>query len=277
MGHRKKYRTAISVILSFFLTVCLFLIMFCTELWMGYLGTRTFHDSLTESSYIEHTINKMKSEVAQLLAEKGIPTEFAEEIDNNSCYVEVNNYVSAVLEGKQGHIDTADFEVAFRQYLNEYLEENQIYQTEGIRTTVDEVVNRAGGIYRQYLQPGFAVAFRQFGTQLQQSVRIALISAVVMAVIIGAILLALYHYKHRAVRYMAVSTVSALIWNLICAILIQKTDVTSGLEVGPDYYLDFLKCYVKNGLDEWWMISAFGILMLIMLCAVAKYLKHNVK
>lgn len=277
MGHRKKYRTAISVILSFFLTVCLFFIMFCAEIGTGYLGTRTFQDSLTESRYIENAINKMKAEMAQLLEDKRIPPEFAEEIDNNSCYIEVSNYVSAVLEGKQGYIDTTDLEETLRQYLNEYLETNQIYQTEGIRTTIDEVTDRAGELYRQYLQPGFVATFRQFGQQHRLPLEIMLISSAVIAVVIVVILLAFHHYKHRAVRYMAVSTASAVIWNLICAILLQSTDAISSLEAGPEYYLDFLKCYVKNGQDEWWMISALGVLIWIMLCAVVKYLKHNVK
>lgn len=278
MRSNKKQRTVISVILAFFLAVCLFFIGFCTEVQMGYLGNRTFQDSLLESHYVENAIAKMKEEVTELLEDKSISGNFAEEaIDDNACYVVVQNYVTGALEGRQMSIDSTEFEAALEQYLTEYLNENQIYQTDAVKTTIAEIVNQAGKIYVRYLQPEFAVSFREFGVSMKQILTIVTIAAAVMAVILSVILILLYHYKHRAIRYLMVSAASAVIWNIICAVVIWKSDVTKGIDAEPEYYQEFLKSYVNNGLDEWWIMIAIGVLLFLVLGFVAKYLKHNVK
>lgn len=76
---------------------------------------------------------------------------------------------------------------------------------------------------------------------------------------------------------MIISTVSAVIWNVLCAAMIRNTDVTKNLEIGPEFYQDFLNAYVNNGLSEWWIMSAIGVLLFMALCATVNYLKHNTK
>lgn len=278
MHHRKKNRTLISMTLSFFLAICFFLIMFSSEMLMGYLGIRNFNDSITESYYVENAINKMKTDISALLESRSVPQEILEEVlDETICYVEIRNYIEATLTGRKMEIDTADFEVVMEEKLADYLAENQVYQTEGVRSTMDEIIKQSSRIYKKNLQPEFVKSFYQFRKEMKLPILIAIVVAVLIGTVISVLLWSLYHHKHRAVRHMMISLVTAVIWNIIVTMAIKKADIISNLNIGPEMYIDFVKVYTNSGIGELWIMSAIAALLCIAMYTMIKYLKHNTK
>lgn len=278
MAYNKKSRTLISMILSFFLAVCFFVIIFSAEMFMGYLGIRNFKDSITESYYVENAINHMKADISTLLEGKSVPPELLKDVlDETICYVEIRNYIDAELEGRKLEIDASDFEIAMEQRLSDYLVENQIYETEGVRATVDEIVKQSGKIYEKNLKPEFVPVFYQFRTEMKSVLQIAAVVAIVIGVVIVGVLWFLYHHKYRSVRYVMISMSTALIWNLIATMQIKKANVMESLDIGPEMYVDFIKTYSNSGIGECWIMSAIVALLCITMYTIVKYLKRNAK
>ena len=278
MRRRTKHRTLISMILAFFLAICFFLIMFSSEMLMGYMGKRNFKDSITESYYVENAINKMKADIGTLLETRAVPPELLKEVlDETICYVEIRNYIDATIEGRKLKVDATEFKVALEEKLYEYLEQNQIYETEGIRSTIDEIVIQSGKIYERNLQPEFIFEFFEFREQVQTPLIIIIIVALLLGTVIAILLWSLYHHKHRAVRHMMIALITALIWNILMTIMIGKAEVLSTLNIGPAMYVDFVKVYVNSGIGELWIMSAIAALLCIAMYSIIKYLKHNTR
>ncbi len=278
MHERKQLRFVLSLTLSFFITICMLNILFALEYQLSFVGQHNVNEAMSESRYITNAQSKVKTKLKELLKGMSLPEDLAEQmIVEDQIYLDMTNYVDAVYDGKTATIDTTRFKETFTKVMDEYLLDHNISVSVQLDKSMKEAANRAEHTYTQYLKPSFAKTIYEFNERYSHGISMMGIISFIMLVIIVAILLLMYQYKHHAVRYIIYGMVAATGINLIAIILLKTIDLNTSLGVGPEYYMSFLQQYLQAGVYDGIIISAVAIAGILVLVGMTRRLKHTIK
>lgn len=273
MHEKKKYRTALSLAVSFFLAVFLCLLFLCLELAAGCFSEREFQKALRSSSYGAEMEASVSQRIKELFEAQELPTALVDQVlGEKDLYVLFHNY-SEMRSGK----GQEDFQGSFRTALDSYLQEAGIQQTENIQNAIEILAKEAGEICERALYPGFVDKYYETAQAMKTNLAILAAAAFLLSAACVAALLSMYHYKHRAVRYMAYSAIAATAFNISGLIYLGSASVLQISGVGPDYYQDFLEQYQAQALAPWYLVSGMGVVLAVLLLLLMKRLKHTIK
>ena len=278
MHEHKKLRTVLSLLLSFFLSLCILGAMLALEYRVGITGKRSVREAMTESNYISNARNKITAQLGELLKKMNLPEELAEQmIEEDEIYLTVTNYVDAVFNGKTVTLDTTGFQESFNQVINQYLLKHNIRVSSQLDQSIKVATKSAESTYRQYLEPDFVKTIYQFSENLGHRLMVLGILCLIGAAIIIAVLLLMYHYKHHAVQFLLYSMIAAIGMNVFAAFGLRRILSLEKLGVGPEYYLEFLNQYLKGGENLAIAVSVMAIVVALALVGIGRRLKHSIK
>ncbi len=273
MRENKKLRIVLSVILSFFLTAFLLVVFLCTELGVGYFSEKEFQKAIQSNSYGAQVEEELSQKLKELFAKLELPETLVDQaFEETDIYVLFHNYA----EGRDARFQE-ELEHSFQTVIDRYLEEQQVHMTQAIQDALELLVKEAGRICERAVYPGFIAQYYEMARTVRHYLLILGIAASCLSAACIVVLFAMYHYKHRAVRYMAYSTIAATLFNLIGMWYLRYTGVLQVTGVEPDYYQQFLDQYRLQGLGPWYWVSAAGVVITVLLLMLVKRLKHTVK
>ena len=139
------------------------------------------------------------------------------------------------------------------------------------------LAREAGKICEKALYPKFIENYYETAQTMRKNLAILAGAALLLSAACAVALLSMYHYKHRAVRYMVYSVITATILNVAGLFWLKYTDVLQITGVEPGYYQDFLGRFRVQGLSAWYLVSGAGIGIVALLLLLMKRLKHTVK
>lgn len=273
MHEKKKFRTVLSLMVSFFLAAFLCLLFLSLELTIGYFSEKEFQKSLRSSSYGAEMESSVSQRIKELFAANELPDTLADQVlEELDLYVLFHNY--SELQSEKGQ---EDFQASFRAALDNYLQEAGIQGTENIENAMDILAKEAGTICERALYPGFIEKYYGTVPGMKRNLAILAVAAFFLSGACVAALLSMYHYKHRAVRYMSYSTIAATVFNMIALLYLRYTEALQISGVEPDYYREFLEQYKVQGLAPWYPVCGAGIVLTVLLLLLTKRLKHTIK
>ena len=266
----RKIRTAISLAVTAILSVVIFLLFLCIELWIGYFSTHLFRESLRVSGYATEMEAEMLDRQKELFASYGLPEGLTEEIWGESkAYLAFYQYVDS------GEIkkDAGDF--GQQEVLNAYLEEQEVYETEGVRKAIENVVSESKAICKRYVYPSFVNGHQQF-VQERKPVFIGIMAiSVILGICCVAFLFYCYHCRHHALYYITGSFFTAVIWNLAATAEVYTGEWFSVAGTESAYYQDFLDIFKYRGIYPWYIICAVGAAVTILLLLVSIRMRNR--
>lgn len=266
----RKIRTAASLAVTVVMSVAIFLLFLSIELLMGYMSDHLFRESLQNSGYAAEMEKDMLEKQKQLFAAYGLPASLMEKIwGENKAYLAFSQYV----DNGDYREDAVDF--GQQEILESYLKEQEVYETEGTRGVLKNVVDESKAICRRYVYPSFVKGYRQF-VQERKPVFLGAAAVSAMIVALGAVfLLGCYHYKHHALYYITGSCFTAFVWNLAAILLLSIRGGGAALDVEPAYFSEFLETFKYKGCSPWYIVSIVAAAMTFLLLLVSIRMRNK--
>lgn len=276
MHKKKNTRTLLSLVLSFFLAISILGICLFAEVKTGMIGKRNFKESLVSSDYIHKTEEKVTAEIKTLLEEKRIDSSIADDVlDYDQIYMDISNYIDAVYTKSEPNIKVSVFKEELSKAIYGYLDKHEAAVSDNVDVAVNEVVSTTGSYYETYVTPSFTTTFYEFTTGINQKLNVIGIVSIVCAIVIIILLICMYHYKHHALRYVVFSGITAVIVNGLMAAAMTRSNYLDQLNIGPEYYLDFLKQLINGCIKEAYIATAMCAAIVVLVVLLGNYIKKK--
>lgn len=277
MHKNKTLRQGVSLVLSFFLAVSFFVLSAGILIKSAYLPGNAWKSYLHGSSYGSDMAETASRKLMLLLEERGISSETIEEtVSEQALYTEYSCCMDDIWE-KRETSRRKKFEEKLNSQLMEYLREQQVFVTTQMESEVEKLVKEAGGIYDSYLNPRWLSSMAEVADKWGWRLNIAILTAAVTGSILALVLWFLYHYKHRAVRYICYSAISSLVWTILLHLFIGRMDWLEQSGIEPAEYRQMILELGRNGMRSGLLVIGAEFLMLLLLLLWMKRLKHRVR
>ena len=146
----KKIRDIIFGVLSFILSLFLFVNSICVLIFAFVFNENAWIDQMNSSNYFIDKTDEIQNKLVMLGNASGLPPEF---FDNIVDTIQVSNdtqtYFDAYFDGRKASIDTTAFKQRFYSEIDSYVKEKNAKVDEA---NVDYLVKKAEYIYSQSLQ-----------------------------------------------------------------------------------------------------------------------------
>lgn len=264
----RKIRTAVSLAIMALMSVAIFLLFFNIELYMGYFSSHLFLESLRISGYASEMEQDMIGKQKELFASYGLPESLTEEIWGESkAYLAFSQYA----ESGEIKKEAADF--GQQEVLEDYLQGQEAYETEGVKQAMENVVAESKAICQRYIFPSFVEGYHKF-VQERRPVFIGLAAVSALIVALGALILfRSYHCRHHALFYITGSCFTALAWNVAATAAIRLGAWQTGAKQA--YYLEFLDTFKSRGMYPWYIISIVAAAAAVLLLLVGIRMRNR--
>ena len=205
-----RVRNAVFILLSFLLTLILFLLSVCTVLEATLFNPEFIFDNMNSSNYFIDKSDEITTSLIDLGYASGLDEKFFDDfIDEVMLCDDTREYLDNYYSGNGAKIDTTDFKQSFNAELDKYIQENNIKNVNG--KSRDKLVNKAAQIYRFSLEiPLFSKLSAYFLTA-KNAMPFILVGLVVLAGVICVVLIFANKWKHRGVKYICYSTSGAFL------------------------------------------------------------------
>jgi hypothetical protein len=272
-----KLQSIISVVFSFILTVLILILLLAMGLYFGAFNEKIIKLKVSESNYYNETYSLIYDNAKTIVADAGLPVTVLEDaVTLERVYIGGKYYVEDVLAGKQPTYKTEKLEDALRSNIDNYLATQKVTITDELKVGTDELVAKVSQEYRRGIQFDFINSI----SKLKQAyMHIILIGVPILLVLMAAIIFILtrmYKYKHRGIRYInsSVITASAMVGIITLIMLITRS---YNITAQPKYYMVFLNNYFKWNIQIYLCMAGFGIITSVLLFVLTRHLKENIR
>lgn len=205
-----RVRNAVFILLSFLLTLILFLLSVCTVLEATLFNSEFIFDNMNSSNYFIDKRDEITTSLIDLGYASGLDEKFFEDfVDEVMLCDDTREYLDNYYSGDGAKIDTTDFKQSFNAEIDKYIQENNIKNVNG--NSRDKLVSKAALIYRSSLEiPLFSKLSAYFLTA-KNAMPFILVGLVVLAGVICVVLIFANKWKHRGVKYICCATSGAFL------------------------------------------------------------------
>lgn len=205
-----RVRNAVFILLSFLLTLILFLLSVCTVLEATLFNPEFIFDNMNSSNYFIDKRDEITTSLIDLGYASGLDEKFFQDfVDEVMLCDDTREYLDNYYSGNGAKIDTTDFKQSFNAEIDKYIQENNIKNVNG--NSRDKLVSKAALIYRSSLEiPLFSKLSAYFLTA-KNAMPFILVGLAVLAGVICVVLIFANKWKHRGVKYICCATSGAFL------------------------------------------------------------------
>ena len=205
-----RVRNAVFILLSFLLTLILFLLSVCTVLEATLFNPEFIFDNMNSSNYFIDKRDEITTSLIDLGYASGLDEKFFQDfVDEVMLCDDTREYLDNCYSGNGAKIDTTDFKQSFNAEIDKYIQENNIKNVNG--NSRDKLVSKAALIYRSSLEiPLFSKLSAYFLTA-KNAMPFILVGLAVLAGVICVVLIFANKWKHRGVKYICYATSGAFL------------------------------------------------------------------
>lgn len=205
-----RVRNAVFILLSFLLTLILFLLSVCTVLEATLFNPEFIFDNMNSSNYFIDKRDEITTSLIDLGYASGLDEKFFQDfVDEVMLCDDTREYLDNYYSGNGAKIDTTDFKQSFNAEIDKYIQKNNIRNVNG--NSRDKLVSKAALIYRSSLEiPLFSKLSAYFLTA-KNAMPFILVGLAVLAGVICVVLIFANKWKHRGVKYICCATSGAFL------------------------------------------------------------------
>ena len=205
-----RVRNAVFIVLSFFLTLVLFLLSVGTVLEATLFNPEFIFDNMNSSNYFIDKRDEITTSLIDLGYASGLDEKFFDDfIDEVMLCDDTREYLDNYYSGSGAKIDSTDFKQSFNAELDKYIQENNIKNVNG--KSRDKLVNKAAQIYRSSLEIPLFSRFSAYFLTAKNAMPFIIVGLVVLAGVICVVLIYANKWKHRGVKYICYATSGAFL------------------------------------------------------------------
>lgn len=266
---QSKIRSVIFCLLSFVLSICLFLITVCTILVLTVFNQSYIYDSMNSSNYFVDKSSEITVSLTDLGYASGLDEAFFEEFVNEVMVSQDTlDYLETYYSLEDSRADVTDFKQEFNEAITAYAKENNIDNVDDEGRNI--LVKEAGKIYENSIElPYFGKLFPYFKAA-KQALPFIIGGLVVISAVIILVFFKANKWKHRAVRYICYATSGAF---LTVGVIPAYLLITGGVK-----YINLSSRALYNTVIE--ITNGLAITMLVasiflLLVSIGLYIKHR--
>ena len=265
---QSKIRSVILCLLSFVLSVCLFLVTVCTVLMMTVFNQGYIYDNMNSSNYFIDKSDEIVVSLTDLGYASGLDEGF---FDNLIDEVMVNRdtleYLETYYSLKDSNADTTNFEQQLNEAITAYAEANNIKNVDKDGRSV--LIKEAAKIYENSIEiPYFGRSFPYFKAA-KQALPFVIVGLVVLSAVICAVFFKVNHWKHRVVKFICYATSGACLSVLVIPVYLLITGVINHINLSSRALYNMV-IELSNGFE---MSMIFASLLLLIM-SIALYIKY---
>lgn len=205
-----RIRNAVFILLSFLLTLILFLLSVCTVLEATLFNSEFIFDNMNSSNYFIDKRDEITTSLIDLGYASGLDEKFFDDfIDEVMLCDDTREYLDNYYSGSGAKIDSTDFKQSFNAELDKYIQENNIKNVNG--KSRDKLVNKAAQIYRSSLEIPLFSRLSAYFLTAKNAMPFIIVGLVVLAGVICVVLIFANKWKHRGVKYICYATSGAFL------------------------------------------------------------------
>ena len=205
-----RVRNAVFIVLSFLLTLILFLLSVCTVLEATLFNPEFIFDNMNSSNYFIDKSDEITTSLIDLGYASGLDEKFFDDfIDEVMLCDDTREYLDNYHSGNGAKIDTTDFKQSFNAELDKYIQESNIKNVNG--KSRDKLVNKAAQIYRSSLEIPLFSRLSAYFLTAKNAMPFIIFGLVVLAGVICVVLIFANKWKHRGVKYICYATSGAFL------------------------------------------------------------------
>lgn len=156
-----------------------------------------------------------------------------------------------------------------------YLTDYQVKMTEQLEQEIQTMTVEAGGIYESCLKPSWLPQMMKLQEKYQGMLMAAGLVGLVTAAICIWLLWSLYHYKHRAIRFVCFAMEASLVWSALLLVFLGQKDWIIQAGISPLAYQELIEGLTDIGMQTGLLALGVECLFLILLVIWMRYFKHN--
>lgn len=205
-----RVRNAVFIVLSFLLTLILFLLSVCTVLEATLFNPEFIFDNMNSSNYFIDKSDEITTSLIDLGYASGLDEKFFDDfIDEVMLCDDTREYLDNYYSSNGAKIDTTDFKQSFNAELDKYIQESNIKNVNG--KSRDKLVNKGAQIYRSSLEIPLFSRLSAYFLTAKNAMPFILVGLVVLAGVICVVLIFANKWKHRGVKYICYATSGAFL------------------------------------------------------------------
>lgn len=272
----RKLRFIISSVLSFLLSILLTAVSVLLAVGIGFINENRILDGLNYKDYYSSVEEQFYKDARDLTLPVGLPDSVTEQIvESDQVYEDVRGYVLAAVNGKTYEFHTEELKQKLTENIYVYFREQGMELNEEQLATVPEYTQMIAEQYEQDLKVPLVNYFSKLKVMYQKAEVIVILVCLILSAIIIVVLIRMYHWKHRALRFVIYATIAAAVMTAFPAVLALESGFYKKLGIGTEYLYYAVMKYLSNGFWIFiyiaciWAAVSAGLLLFI------RYLKKN--
>ncbi len=272
-----KLQKVISAAFSFVLTVLILIVLLMVGLYLGAFNEKMIKLKVSESNYYNETYSLIYDNTKTIVQDAGLPVTVIEDVITlERVYIGGKYYVEDVLAGKQPAYKTDKLEESLRRNINNYLKDQNVMVTEELKAGTEELITKVSQEYRRGIQFDFINSISKLKQSYQSVLFIGIPILLVLAAVIIFLLIRMYQYKHRGLRYVNYSVITASAMVGVTSLYILLSGAYH-VTVEPRYYMIFINNYFKWNIQMYLGMAGFGLIASTLLFVFIKQLKESIR
>lgn len=266
---QSKIRLVIFCLLSFVLSICLFLVTVCTVLMMTVFNQGYIYDNMNSSNYFVDKSDEIVVSLTDLGYASGLDEEFFDNlIDEVMVSQDTLEYLEIYYSLEDANADTTNFEQQLNEAITVYAEANNIQNVDDEGRSI--LIKEAAKIYENSIEiPYFGRSFPYFKAA-KQALPFVIGGLVLVSAVIIIVFFATNRWKHRAVRYVCYATSGAFLTVLVIPAYLLITGGIKYINLASRALYNTV-IQIVNGLSITLLIAALFILIV----SIALFVKHH--
>lgn len=271
-------RNILSGFLAFFLTVLLTAGTVCVSVYAGFFMDGRILDGLNYKDYYASVEEYFYQNARDMTIPSGLPPEIVNNIvDSQTIHDDIKGYVAASLKGEAYEFHTDTLKEKLTNNIYEYFRKEQLQMTQLQEETVPKYVQTIADKYVEDLK----VPLVTYVPKIKQVYVKLLFGIITGVVILGGVivfvLLRMYRWKHRGLRYIAYSTIAAAIMVAAPAFAVRISGFYKRIGIDAKHLYNMFVAYVENGVNMlFYMALGWLFITCVLLCLIS-WLKRKGK
>ena len=278
MAHNKnrKFRFFISCVLSFLLSLFFTVGTILIALKFGFLNETSVLDGMAEKDYYKSAEKEFYQAAKVFTIPVGLPVDVVDGIvSSETVYSDIQNYVTNAVNGKEYVFNTDDLESRLTEKVYNYFRNEGLEMTEEQITTVPEYTGLIAEIYVKTMKVNYVSLLGKVNASYGNLIWIGAAICLVISIVIIGMLLKMYHWKHRAMRFVVYSAITTVLMVASPAVIVGILEGFMKPSVSPEHLYYALVNYCANGLKIFVYLSIGWVAVVAALLLAIRYLKKN--
>lgn len=278
MSKQKKGHSSfwISTIIAFLLAIFLTMASYLGGIYFGLFNKALLLDSVNKTSYYNSIMDYTLEKVEALAIPMGLQPEVFDNVFTlDETYAEGKAIMQANLNGKEYTPDTSKVVDRLVSNINIYLNQQNLKITSEQQANITTFANTVANEYAHNLSLPYIKYYTNIRNMFAKLVYIGMPVLLVLSAFAVFLLLKLHSWLHRALRYIAYSTLAASLMTAILPIFLLINGSYKHLNISPEYFYNFMVNYITQSLFTFIYVSLLLFAISIVIIAVIYFRRRE--